>query len=109
MIPVFFKQQGRRPSLAVLLLGSMLVLSVLLAACSSDSTTTPPTGNNPTGNSATSTLTPPTDLLTPGVLTVGSNTSYPPQEYIDTTTHQAAGFDIDLITAIAQRLGLQAH
>ncbi|HJT57112.1 MAG TPA: ABC transporter substrate-binding protein, partial [Ktedonobacteraceae bacterium] len=30
------------------------------------------------------------------------------QEYIDTTTHQAAGFDIDLITAVAQRMGLQA-
>jgi polar amino acid transport system substrate-binding protein len=108
MIPVFFKKRGRRTSLAVLLLGSMVVLSLLLAACGSGGTTPPPTGSNPTSNPATSTIAPPTDLITPGVLTVGSNTTYPPQEYIDPTTHKAAGFDVDLITAIAQRMGLQA-
>ena len=52
--------------------------------------------------------TPPTDLITPGVLTVGSDTTYPPQEYIDPTTNKATGFDVDLITAIAQRMGLQS-
>jgi polar amino acid transport system substrate-binding protein len=108
MIPVFFKKQERRTSLAVLLLGSMVVLSLLLAACGSG-TTSPSTGSNPTSNPATSTIAPPADLITPGVLTVGSDTTYPPQEYIDTTTHKAAGFDVDLITAIAQRMGLQAH
>jgi polar amino acid transport system substrate-binding protein len=108
MIPVFFKKRGRRTSLAVVLLGSMVVLSLLLAACGSGSTTTPPTGNNPTSNPATSTIASPTDLITSGVLTVGSDTTYPPQEYIDTKTHKAAGFDVDLITAIAQRMGLQA-
>jgi len=51
---------------------------------------------------------PPNDLITPGTLTVGSDTTYPPQEYIDTTTNKAAGFDVDLITAVAQRMGLQA-
>lgn len=99
MIPVFFKQQGRHTSLAMLLLGSMVLLSLLLVACGSGATTTP---------GAASATIPPTDLLTPGVLTVGSDTTYPPQEYIDTSTHKAAGFDVDLITAIAQRLGLRA-
>jgi polar amino acid transport system substrate-binding protein len=42
-------------------------------------------------------------------LTVGSDTTYPPQEYIDTATGKAIGFDVDLITAIAQRMGLQAN
>lgn len=105
MISVFFKRRERRTSLVVLLLGSMVVLSLLLAACDSGNTTTPPTGSNP----ATSTIAPPTDLITPGVLTIGSDTTYPPQEYIDTTTNKAAGFDVDLITAIAQRMGLQAN
>ena len=109
MIPVFFKKRGRRTSLAMLLLGSMVVLSLLLAACGSGGTTTPPTGSNSTSNPATSTIAPLTDLITPGVLTVGSDTTYPPQEYIDTTTHKAAGFDVDLITAIAHRMGLQAN
>ena len=80
MIPVSFKKRGRRPSLAVLLLGSMVVLSLLLAACGSGGTTPPPTGSNPSRNPATSTIAPSTDLLTPGVLTVGSDTTYPPQE-----------------------------
>jgi polar amino acid transport system substrate-binding protein len=91
-----------RTALAVLLLLTMVVLSLLLAACGSGGTTPPPGGSNPTGNPAPSTL-------TPGVLTVGSDTTYPSQEYIDPTTHKAAGFDVDLITAIAQHLGLQAH
>jgi polar amino acid transport system substrate-binding protein len=88
----------------MLLLGSMVVLSVLLAACGGSSTSPSPSGSIP----ATSTLTVPSDLLTPGVLTIGSDTTYPPQEYIDPTTQKAAGFDIDLITSIARQMGLQA-
>jgi polar amino acid transport system substrate-binding protein len=103
---VFFKMRGRYTSLMGMLLGSMIMLSLLLAACGG--TSAPSTGSNPTSTAATSTLAP-SDLLTPGVLTVGSDTTYPPQEYIDTTTHKATGFDIDLITAIAQRMGLQAR
>ncbi len=104
MIPIFFKKRGRHASLAVLLLGSLVVLPLFLAACGSGSTSTPPTGSTPT----TSTTASPINLLTPGVLTVGSDTTYPPQEYIDPTTNKAVGFDIDLITAIAQHMGLQA-
>ena len=107
MMPVFFKKRGRRSLLAMLQLGSMVVLSLLLAACGS--TTTTPAGSSSASNPATSTITIPTDLITPGVLTVGSDTTYPPQEYIDSTTKQAAGFDVDLITAIAQRMGLKAN
>jgi len=92
MIPVLFKKRGSRSSLAVVLLLSLVGLSLLLAACGSGGTT----------------IASPTDLLTPGVLTVGSDTSYPPQEYIDPTTHKAAGFDVDLITAMAKLMGLQA-
>jgi polar amino acid transport system substrate-binding protein len=109
MMPVFFKKRGHRFSLAELLPLSLVVLSLLLAACSGGGTATPPAGNNPTSNPATTTNTSPTDLITPGVLTVGSDTTYPPQEYIDSTTHKAAGFDIDLITAIAKQMGLQAN
>ncbi len=78
------------------------MVSVLLAACS---TPTPPTGNNPTASPTAPSL----NLITPGVLTVGSDTTYPPQEYIDPTTHKAVGFDVDLITAIAKLMGLQVH
>ncbi len=47
-------------------------------------------------------------MVTPGTLTVGSDTTYPPQEFIDTASGKAEGFDIDLITAMAQKLGLKA-
>lgn len=92
----------------LLFCGMLLVLAMLVAACGNSGTTSG-SGNTPTPNPQTPTVTPPNDLLTPGTLTVGSDTTYPPQEYIDTTTGQPAGFDIDLITAIAQRMGLQVH
>jgi len=47
------------------------------------------------------------ELVAPGTLTVGSDTTNPPQEFLDPTTHQPTGFDIDLITDIAHKLGLQ--
>lgn len=92
---------------AVALAGCFLAVLLLLAACGGGGTTG--NGSTPTSNPATPTVTPPNDLLVPGTLTVGSDTTYPPQEYIDTTTNKPAGFDIDLITAIAQRMGLQTH
>jgi len=88
----------------MLLVGCLVVLSLLLAACGTSTTTV----TGPPANPATPAVAAPNDLITPGVLTVGSDTTYPPQEYIDTATGKAIGFDVDLITAIAQRMGLQA-
>lgn len=93
MIAVRFKKRGHQPSLAMLALFSLMVLAPLFAACGGSGTT----------------LAAPTDLLTSGVLTVGSDTSYPPQEYIDPTTKKATGFDIDLIAEMAKLMGLQAR
>ncbi|MGB8346225.1 MAG: ABC transporter substrate-binding protein [Ktedonobacteraceae bacterium] len=101
---VFFSRSGK--GRVVALAGCFLAVLLLLAACGSTPTSS---GSTPTANPATPTVTPPNDLLTPGTLTVGSDTTYPPQEYIDTTTNKPTGFDIDLITAIAQRMGLQVH
>lgn len=96
------KSRRYHPSL---FMACFIVLAMLFAACGGTNTA----GTSvPTVNPKTPTVTPPNDLITRGTLTVGSDTTYPPQEYIDTATHKAAGFDIDLITAIAQRMGLQA-
>jgi polar amino acid transport system substrate-binding protein len=59
---------------------------------------------NPSPSSA---IAPPNDLITPGTLTVGSDTTNPPQEFLDPNTQQPEGFDIDLINAIAHKMGLQ--
>lgn len=100
-------RKGKHPvHLRIALAGIGIVIVMLLAACGN--TTGGGSGTTPTANPQTPTVTPPNDLITPGTLTVGSDTTYPPQEYIDTTTNQAAGFDIDLITAVAARMGLKA-
>jgi polar amino acid transport system substrate-binding protein len=91
------KRPGRRASPAVLLTGVFVMFTFLLAACGSTPSTT--TGTSSSG----------LDLKVPGVLTVGSDTTYPPQEYIDTATNKAAGFDVDLITAVAKNMGLQVN
>lgn len=107
MTGLFSKVQRQRTFFQATFLLLLLVLSLVFAACGSSTTTG--SGNVPTVNPATPTVTPPNDLITPGTLTVGSDTTYPPQEYIDTTTNQPAGFDVDLITAVAQRMGLKAN
>jgi polar amino acid transport system substrate-binding protein len=48
-------------------------------------------------------------LVTPRVLTVGSFTNYLPQEYLDSTTRQLTGFDVDLAQALGGQLGMQVH
>jgi polar amino acid transport system substrate-binding protein len=44
----------------------------------------------------------------PGTLTFLSDTTYPPQESIDSSTQHAVGFDIDIAKAIAAKMGLAA-
>src|SRR5229473_2757414 len=105
MRSICLKARGQRIPPGLLVVGFIVVLCLLLAACGNSTTT----GSSPTPNPATPTVAPPTDLITSGVLTVGSDTTYPPQEYIDTATGHATGFDVDLITAIAQRMGLRAN
>ncbi len=104
MRSIYFKARGQRTPPGLLVVGFMVVLCLLLAACGGTTTT----GSSPTPNPATPTVAAPNDLITPGVLTVGSDTTFPPQESIDPTTNKAVGFDVDLITAVAQRMGLQA-
>jgi polar amino acid transport system substrate-binding protein len=98
-------QRSRSASKGMLIVGMLILFAMLLSACGSSSTTTG--GTTPTSSPATPTVAAPNDLITSGTLTVGSDTTYPPQEYIDTATNQATGFDVDLITAIGKQMGLQ--
>jgi polar amino acid transport system substrate-binding protein len=91
------KKPARHTPIGMLMVGVLVVLTLLLAACGSTTSTT----------GTTSSTAP--DLRVPGVLTVGSDTTYPPQEYIDTATNKAVGFDVDLITAVAKNMGLQVN
>lgn len=55
------------------------------------------------------TVDPALHLLSKHELTVGSYLQYPPQEFLDTNSKQPAGFDIDLISAIAAKMHLKNH
>jgi polar amino acid transport system substrate-binding protein len=48
----------------------------------------------------------PSKLVSAGTLTIGSDVSYPPQEYMDASSNPV-GFDIDIADEIASRMGLQ--
>lgn len=85
---------------SLLMLGTTLAVTVL-AACGSTS---------PTGSGGT-TCTPVTstsglNLVLPGKLTVATDASYPPQEYVNPQTHDYAGMEVDLAKAFAKELCL---
>jgi polar amino acid transport system substrate-binding protein len=105
METLFRRRRDRHTPIGIIFVGVLVLLAMLLAACGGTSTGS----SAPTPNPQTPTVAPPTDLITPGTLTVGSDTTYPPFESIDTATGHAIGFDVDLITAVAQRMGLKAN
>jgi polar amino acid transport system substrate-binding protein len=50
----------------------------------------------------------PADIASDGAITVGSDTTYPPGEFIGEDGSTIVGFDVDLFKAVAQKLGLDA-
>ncbi|WP_129337118.1 ABC transporter substrate-binding protein [Cellulomonas endophytica] len=50
----------------------------------------------------------PADVAEAGTLVVGSDASYAPAEFIAEDGQTVVGYDVDLITAVAARLGLEA-
>src|SRR4051812_28633702 len=123
MVLVSLPQKRQKTTITLFFGVAFVVLPLLLAACGGTTTTGngTPTSNalscdtapnnsapTPTPYPASTNLATPSGLITPGTLTVGSDTTYPPQEFIDTASGNATGFDVDLITAMAQKLGLQA-
>ncbi|MGY1642122.1 ABC transporter substrate-binding protein [Geodermatophilus sp. SYSU D00703] len=51
----------------------------------------------------------PAAIAEDGVITVGSDTSYAPNEFIAEDGETIVGFDVDLFTLVAQKLGLEAQ
>jgi polar amino acid transport system substrate-binding protein len=76
-----------------------LAAAIVLAAC----------GSSSSGPSGTAKVSPPPDseLFTAGTLTVGSDVSYPPQEFFPVGSTTASGFDIDVGKALADAMGLK--
>jgi polar amino acid transport system substrate-binding protein len=81
---------------ALIAIAALAVGALALAGCTTPATTTP----------TETTTTPAVDLklVTPGQLTVGSDTSFPPFESMNGNV--AEGFDVDLMGALAKEMGV---
>lgn len=87
----------------------LLVSALAFAACDDDEEAPPPVDDQPTNGEA-----PPIDIsgvpeLQDGVLTVGSDIAYAPIEFFEAGSDIPMGLDIDLITAMAQLMGVQVE
>ena len=97
-----------------LLAATVLALIVPLAACGGDDSSTatdePAGGDETTAAAAEGPCTDATDLLAEicekGVLTVSTDDAYPPASSLNEQTGEFEGFDIDVATEIAKRLGV---
>jgi polar amino acid transport system substrate-binding protein len=95
----------------VRLLAAGAILSLVVTACSSSS------GGGTASSSAAPTVTKdaalaalvPADVSSDSKLIIGTDASYAPNEFTDTDGKTIIGMDVDLGTAVAQKLGLTAE
>jgi len=79
-------------TIVAIIIATIMVLS-MFAACTK--------ANDENTSTSTSNL----ELIKPGVLTVGSDTTWKPMEYVE--GDKIVGFDVDLAQAIADKIGLK--
>lgn len=82
-------------------------VAIALAGCSSSADEAPATTESAAGNSIAALV--PADIAADGILSFGSDGTYPPNEYVGEDGATMEGMSIDLGTAIAEKLGLQAE
>lgn len=85
--------------LAILL---ALVMVLGLCACGSSKTEAPAADSAPAAEASSDSVT-----LTAGKLAVGVEIGYPPMEYFDEDGSTPIGFDIELMAAVADKMGLE--
>lgn len=94
---------------------TVAALALVLTACGNNSGGSSSSGGSTSGAAAPSASADkalaamvPDAVKKDGVITVGSDTTYAPSEFIDTDGQTIVGFDVDLFSAVAQKLGLKA-
>lgn len=97
--------QGSRRATAGGAVAAALLIGVLVAACggSTPTASTSTRSNCPSAATASS-----WHLVNSGQLTIASDTTYPPAEYLD-QNNKPVGYDMDLARALAQQLCLTAN
>jgi polar amino acid transport system substrate-binding protein len=93
--------------LLILVVLGIMISSLLLASCSSSSNTTAPAPAKPATTSAAGPA-----VNSPAAsarITVATDATWPPFEYLDENTKEIIGFDIDLMKAIAAKQNLNVE
>jgi polar amino acid transport system substrate-binding protein len=87
----------------------MTVLGLIVAACAPAATPVPPTSvPQPTQPPASPTSAMVADLKGRS-LKIGSDTTYPPFEFVDTKTQKIVGFDVDMVNEICKLINCTAQ
>ncbi|MFG3690734.1 ABC transporter substrate-binding protein [Micromonospora sp. NPDC047740] len=104
-----FNISGGRRAVVGVTGAALLALSV--AGCGEKEATDQPGGGPSVTAAADSALAAkvPDAIKADGKIVVGSDTSYAPAEFLDTDGKTAIGFDVELFTAVAAKLGLKAE
>jgi polar amino acid transport system substrate-binding protein len=97
------------------LLGLALAVALVAAGCGDNGDS----GGGSGGNTGTTVATPKVDealaakvpaaIKSDGKIVVGTDSSYPPNEFLDTDGKTVMGWDIDLFNAVAAKLGLKTE
>lgn len=91
--------------LPLFILMCMLLLTLIISACGGSSSTT----SNDQLAKVTPNVPAPKDLQASGTLTIGTDPTYFPMEYVDQKTNDYTGFDIELSQALAAHMGLKVN
>ncbi|BFU45939.1 ABC transporter substrate-binding protein [Krasilnikovia sp. MM14-A1004] len=104
---MFRTAPGRR---AILGLTAAAALTLSMAACGSESDTGSSGKPVPSASADTSLADKvPADIKAAGKLTIGTDSSYAPSEFLDTDGKTVVGFDVDLFNAVGQKLNLKTE
>ncbi|MFF0877981.1 ABC transporter substrate-binding protein [Micromonospora aurantiaca (nom. illeg.)] len=105
---MFHPNPGRRAALGV---AGAAVLLLSLAACGEEESTGQPGGGPSVSSSVDAALAAkvPDAIKSDGKIVVGTDSTYAPAEFLDTDGKTVIGFDVELFTAVAAKLGLKAE
>jgi polar amino acid transport system substrate-binding protein len=96
---------------AVIGLVGVAALALSMSACGSQKSVNPgtPTGTTTASSSVDATLAAmvPAAIKADGTISVGTDSTYAPSEFLDTDGKTVIGFDVDLFNAVAAKLGLK--
>ncbi|MFD4204603.1 ABC transporter substrate-binding protein [Micromonospora tulbaghiae] len=105
---MFHPNPGRRAALGV---AGAAVLLLSLSACGEEEATEQPGGGPSVASSVDAALAAkvPDAIKSDGKIVVGTDSTYAPAEFLDTDGKTVIGFDVELFTAVAAKLGLKAE